>query len=63
VDPESAGVASGFSRKAVAVANLWLASRILPAEAGSHTLKIMAESTYCTLADRSRAPVTLLKKM
>ena len=29
-------VASGFSRKAVAVANPWIASRSLPAEAGSH---------------------------
>jgi len=27
-------VASGFSRKDVAVANLWIASRILPAKAG-----------------------------
>jgi hypothetical protein len=30
-------VASGFSRKAVAVVNLWIASRSLPPEGGSHT--------------------------
>ena len=29
-------VASGFSRQAMAVANLWIASRRLPPEGGSH---------------------------
>jgi hypothetical protein len=33
----SVSVASAFSRKAAAVANLWIASRSLPPEGGSHT--------------------------
>ena len=33
---ERSPVAAGFSRKAVAVANLWIAPRSLPAKAGSY---------------------------
>ena len=47
-----ASVASGFSRKAVAVANLWISSRSLPAEAGSHAARI--ESDPCAAPEQSQ---------
>ena len=53
-------LASGFSRKAAAVANLWTASRSLPAEAGSHRSLILqqhqAETRRCIWRVSPRLP-------
>ena len=51
--------ASGFSRKAVAVVNLWNASRSLPAKAGSHELVRLAGSHAEIPNPEPRAPTLL----
>jgi hypothetical protein len=50
-------VASGFSRKAAAVVNLWIASHSLPPEGGSHATQISKSENLRTGEPENRESV------